>query len=116
MFTVQWSYKQHDVDRRQADCAYFGDLSDNCKNEAWFIREISAQLQEKLHLSRNFTFIFLDSWSQTEANINDQTQQRHWREETDKLWREVTERNQTFDFKTIDEVLADNVRFKLEIK
>merc|ERR1712020_455381 len=35
---------------------------------------------------------------------------------TDKLWREATARNETFDFKTIDEVLQENSRFKREIK
>ena len=80
------------------------------------MQEISSQLQEELQLKRNLTFIFLEALSQTEANINDQVQQQYWKKETDKLWRKATERRKTFEFKTIDEALQDNVIFKREIE
>ena len=80
------------------------------------MQEISSQLQEELQLKRNFTFIFLEALSQTEANINDQVQQQYWKKETDKLWRKATERGKTFDFITIDEAVKDNVIFKREIE
>merc|ERR1719219_1371520 len=112
----KWSYKQSDIDARQGDCDDDGDPSDNCKNEAWIKREISSKLQEKFHLNKNFSFVFLEAYSQSGRNLNDETQQRYWKEETDKLWSEATASNEIFDFKTIDEVLQENSRFKREIK
>merc|ERR1712179_867540 len=67
----KWSYSQAEIDKRQADCDYYGDPSENCKNEAWFMREIDGQLQEKFHLSENFTFAFIDSFSQSGPALND---------------------------------------------
>ena len=111
---TKWKYSQTAIDERQADCDYYGDPSDNCKNEAWFIREMSAQFNEKFDLSRNFTFAFMDSFSQAGPAQNDQVQQEHWIEETSKLWTEATQRNETFDFKTIDDVLEENAACKEE--
>ena len=56
----------------------------------------------------------MDSWSQTLPNTEDQVQQEHWRQETDKLWSAATESDQTFEFKTIDDVLEENARCKEE--
>ena len=112
---TKWKYSQTAIDERQADCDYYGDPSDNCKNEAWFIREMSAQFNEKFDLSRNFTFAFMDSFSQAGPAQNDQVQQEHWIEETSKLWTEATQRNETFDFKTIDDVLEENAACKEEV-
>ena len=111
---TKWKYSQTAIDERQADCDYYGDPSDNCKNEAWFIREMSAQFNEKFDLSRNFTFAFMDSFSQAGPAQNDQVQQEHWIKETSKLWTEATQRNETFDFKTIDDVLEENAACKEE--
>ena len=111
---TKWKYSQTAIDERQADCDYYGDPSDNCKNEAWFIREMSEQFNEKFDLSRNFTFAFMDSFSQAGPAQNDQVQQEHWIEETSKLWTEATQRNETFDFKTIDDVLEENAACKEE--
>ena len=110
----KWPYDQASIDKRQNDCDYFGDPSDDCKNEAWFIREVSAQLKEKFGVVKNFTFSFMDSFSQSGPALNDNVQQEHWMEETSKLWSEATGKNETFDFKTIDEVLEDNVACKEE--
>ena len=41
----KWKYSQSAIDERQDACDYYGDPSDRCKNEAWFIRELSQQLQ-----------------------------------------------------------------------
>ena len=105
---TKWPYDQASIDKRQNDCDYFGDPSDDCKNEAWFIRELSNQLEEKFQVERNLTFAFMDSFSQSGPNLNDQTQQSYWIRETMKLWNEATGKNETFDFKTIDEVLEEN--------
>lgn len=58
----------------------------------------------------------MDSFSQSGPNINDDTQQQHWIIETNKLWREATEKNSTLEFKTIDEVLEENAACKQENK
>ena len=59
----------------------------------------------------SFTYAFLDSWSQTRPNINDQVQQEHWIEESNKLW-EYSDREDTFEFMTIDDVLEENAQCK----
>ena len=105
---TKWPYDQASIDKRQADCDYYGDPSDNCKNEAWFIKELSTQFSDKFDITRDFTFAFMDSYSQAGPAQNDVIQQEHWMEETGKLWTEATERNETFDFKTIDDVLEEN--------
>ena len=56
----------------------------------------------------------MDSFSQAGPSLNDDVQQQHWLEETEKLWLEAAKRNQSLDFKTIDEVLEDNARCKEE--
>merc|ERR1711983_296401 len=56
----------------------------------------------------------MDSFSQSGPNLNDEVQQSHWIEETNKLWSEATSRNETFDFKTIDDVLEENALCKEE--
>ena len=56
----------------------------------------------------------MDSFSQTFPGIDDEVQQEHWIEETNKLWKEATGKNETFDFKTIDEVLEENAACKEE--
>ena len=43
----KWPYDQHSIDERQEQCDHFGDPSDQCKNENWFIRELSKQLADK---------------------------------------------------------------------
>ena len=58
----------------------------------------------------------MDSFSQSGPNMNDNIQQQHWMEETLKLWEEATGKNDTFDFKTIDDVLEENVQLKEENK
>ena len=42
---TKWKYDQYSIDQRQADCDFYGDPSDNCKNEAWFMREMNLQLE-----------------------------------------------------------------------
>ena len=112
---TKWPYDQASIDRRQADCDHYGDPSEFCKNEAWFIREMSKQFLDKFEITRNFTFSFMDSYSQTFPGVDDQVQQEHWIEETAKLWAEATGKNETFDFKTIDEVLEENAACKEEV-
>jgi len=112
----KWPFDQASIDERQGDCDYYGDPSENCKNEAWFIREFNTQLQNRFHLTKNFTFAFMDSYSQAGPDLQDVTQQEHWREETSKLWKWATERNDRFDFLTIDDILKENNELKIEIE
>ena len=118
----KWKYSQSAIDERQDACRapltkgrMHGDPSDDCKNEAWFIREISQQLREKFGIERNLTVAFMDSWSQSGPNLIDKVQQSHWISETNKLWNETTSKNETFHFRTIDGVLEENDSLKKEI-
>ena len=65
---TKWKYDQYSIDQRQADCDFYGDPSDNCKNEAWFIREMEQQLMLTFELNKTFTFAFMDSFSQAGPN------------------------------------------------
>ena len=111
----KWRYDQESIDERQEICDYYGDPSDYCKNEAWFIRELSQQFQEKFGIERNLTYAFMDSWSQAGPNLHDEVQQSHWNEETNKLWSEATYRSGIVDFKTIGDILEENALCKEEI-
>ena len=55
-------------------------------------------------------------WSQSPLGINDPVQQEYWQQETQKLREFSTERNETFEFMTIDDVLEENVKCKEENK
>ena len=109
----KWSYSQAAIDSRNQTCTNY---PDKCQDEQWFIREFNAQFQEKFGINKTFSFAFMDSWSQSPLGINDPVQQEHWREETDKLWRASTGRNETFQFMTIDDVLEENAKCKQENK
>ena len=80
----KWKYSQTAIDERQAECDYYGDPSDQCHNEAWFVREFNQQLQDRFGVSKNFTFGFMDSFSQAGPAVDDELQQEHWLEETEK--------------------------------
>ena len=113
----KWKYSQSVIEERQNDCMGYGDPSDYCRNEAWFIKELSKQIEEKFHIRKNLTFAFMEAYSQSgKTNLNDELQQTHWIEETNKLWNEATSRKQTFDFKTIDDVIEENALCKEEKK
>ena len=76
----------------------------------------SLVLNSKKNLaSITFSYAFLDSWSQTRPNDEDPTQQEHWKEETNKLW-EYSDKDETFTFMTIDDVLDENAACKKENK
>jgi len=111
-----WAYSQDAIDGRHCDDNY----PEYCKDEAWFQREINAQLNEKFNVNRNFTFVFTDSWSQTPGppgyNTEDPLQQEHWKEETGILWELTTDRPNSFAFMTIDDILEENARQRAEIK
>ena len=89
---------------------------DSCKDEAWFRREINAQLKDKFGQDKNFTYCFTDSWSQTVGHIDDPVEQEHWAEETDKLWDVTTNRTSEFSFRTIDDILEENAAQKEQIR
>ena len=66
---TKWKYSQAAIDERQDMCDHYGDPSEKCKNEAWFIRELSQQLEEKFDVTRNLTFAFMDSYSQAYIRV-----------------------------------------------
>ena len=112
---TKWSYAQDEIDGRNENCEIYGEASEKCKNEAWFMRELSQQLEDKFDVKRELTFAFMDSFSQSSPELDDEIQQLHWIEETNKLWSEAMKHeNKPFDFKTIDEVLEENAACKEE--
>ena len=73
-----WPYDQESIDDRVCDPEY----PDYCQDETWFCKEINTQLRDKLHVDKNFTCVFTDSWSQTGHNVEED----QWRNETGILW------------------------------
>jgi len=108
---TKWEMSQDAIDKRNETCQHHPDY---CKDEAWFIREFSSQFEEKFQQNRTFTFAFMDSYSQTYPGSEDPVQQDHWINETSKLWKEATSKNQTFDFLTIDDIMEENFYCKQE--
>ena len=67
-------------------------------------------------MTKNFTFVFTDSWSQTIPNYYDSDQQKHWKVETQKLWDIMTSLETPFGFKTREDILEENKEMKEKIK
>ena len=69
-------------------------------------------------MDKDFTCDFTDSWSQTPGppgfNTEDPLQQEHWKSETGILWEMTTSREDSFSFMTIDDILEENTRLKVE--
>merc|ERR1719391_496892 len=111
-----WAYSQEAIDERKC----YPEYPEYCHDEAWFAREMNLLAQEKFGIERNFTFVFTDSFSQTDGppgfNTDDPLQQEHWQEETKILWDITTSREEPFSFMTIDDILEENARQRAEIK
>ena len=56
--------------------------------------------------------IYYQGW----PDIEDEVQQEHYHIETGILWDITIDRNSTFDFLTIDDVLEENAALKEEVK
>merc|ERR1711892_426987 len=108
-----WKFDQESIDGRAEECEYY---PDSCKDEAWFMREINKELQEKFHIEKDFTFAFIDSYSQAWPDDEDPVQQGHFQEEAGILWNETISRNSSLVFKGIDDVLDENAEMRERIK
>merc|ERR1712198_781654 len=110
-----WAYDQDSIDERKC----YPEYPEYCHDETWFCGERNRQLQEKFNVKKNFTCVFTDSWSQTPGppgfNTEDPLQQEHWKSETGILWDLTTSREDSFSFMTIDDILEENTRLKVEI-
>ena len=96
---------------------YFDEASVNfrrayAKEETWFKTQITSKLCDKLHVCKDFNFVFADSQSQLVRNKGDPQQQLRWQQETDKLWNLTATRAESFSFKTIDDILEENSNLK----
>merc|ERR1712055_1009954 len=58
--------------------------------------------------------VFIDSFARKDTHLDDDVQQQHFKEETNKLW-EFAENSPEFKFKTVDEVLEENAIMRDEI-
>ena len=108
---TKWKMSQEAIDDRNRKCQNYPEL---CKDEAWLIKEVSNQLEEKFQQNRTFAFAFMDSYSQSIPDIDDQVQQENWIRETGKLWQQATSKNETFEFLTIDDIIEENFKCKQE--
>jgi len=93
---THWAYDNVSVNKR----------NHTGQDEGWKTWDINKQLQEKFHIERNLSSVFIDSWSQQEWNIEDEPQQIAFRQETGKLW-EIMSALPGFAFKTIEDILED---------
>ena len=109
-----WAYDQESIDERKC----YPEYPEYCHDETWFCGEMNRQIQEKFNVDKNFTCVFTDSWSQTPGppgfNTEDPLQQEHWKSETTILWEMTTSREDSFSFMTIDDILEENTRLKVE--
>merc|ERR1719402_481963 len=106
---MKWPFSQAAINERNRTCTEHPPPSQWCKNEDWIKTEIENQLLENFNINRKLTYAFMDSYSQSGVNnLGDEVQQHHWQEETGKLWREATTKNETFAFRNIDEILKQN--------
>ena len=109
-----WPYDQDSIDERKC----YPEYPEYCHDETWFCKDRNRQLQEKFNVKKNFTCVFTDSWSQTPGppgfNTEDPLQQEAWKNETGILWDITTSREDSFSFMTIDDILEENTRLKVE--
>jgi len=100
-----WSYDSQSVAERN----YTGNTEEK------FMDEFNVLLNEKFHIDFELPGVFIDSWSQQPWNINDANQQIAFQRETGKLW-EFIEAHELFEFRTVEDVLAENQELKAEVK
>ena len=100
-----WAYDQNSIQARN----FSG------KTESWWTDEMNNQLHEKFHLETDLEAVFIDSWAKQPWNLNDPLQQEAFHRETLKLWN-IFSNSPTFEFKTIQDVIEENIRMKEEIK
>lgn len=62
----------------------------------------------------NLSIVFVDSYAKKESHLDDEVQQQHFKEETDKVW-EFALTSPEFKFKTVDQVLEENAIMRDEI-
>ena len=106
-----FSYKKTRIDERNESCT--GDDTSDCKNEEWYRTKISHILQKNYgqYIKGNLTFTFIDAYSQKGRSKADQTQQKHFLLETEKLWQFANNPGEVI-FQTIDDVLKENQKLK----
>ena len=109
----KWEYDEKTIIKRERKCV---PGKKSCKDEKWFKRNILHQLENKFHQKRSFDFAFIHSYRQIEDNKDDESEQKHWKEETDKLWSFVKSKNSSsFELKGVDDILEDNRRLKRQV-
>ena len=109
-----WPYDQDSIDDRNQDCE---DYPDSCEDEKNFKETFDNIIREDLGQELNLTYVFADAWSQSgDKNKNDISQQTYWNKTTDILWNTIDTRENSFSFKTINQVLEENEEMRGEIK
>ena len=96
----KWKYSQARIEERRENCEHYPEY---CRDEEWFVREINSWLKDMFRLERDLPFVFIEAFSQTRGNIQDQVQQEYFQRETEKLWDLSTGSGQKFQFSTIED-------------
>eukprot|EP00091_Calanus_sinicus_P023341 TRINITY_DN7828_c0_g1_i3.p1 TRINITY_DN7828_c0_g1~~TRINITY_DN7828_c0_g1_i3.p1 ORF type:complete len:374 (-),score=63.07 TRINITY_DN7828_c0_g1_i3:19-1140(-) len=92
---THWSWDEDDVADRGDDA------------EVKWCASMNKEIQTHfLHVSQNFTCVFIDSWARKGNHVNDPDEQAAFKRETAKLW-QLTEGFGPFEFKTLEDILAD---------
>merc|ERR1712156_1054385 len=84
-------------------------------DEEWFKKTWGDSLRDKFEIPEHVAldFVFIDSQSQLPYNVDDDVQQEIFKNETKKFW-ELQSQKSTFKFRTIDDVLTENILLKEE--
>ncbi len=88
---------------------------DYCHDENWFRTSMNEILEEKFHIGKNLTFVFIDSWAKHTSNLDDMVQQAAFERETSILWNIATS-SEEFVFKSIQDILEENKELKSQVE
>jgi len=99
----KFPYDNTSINNREYDCQH----TDLCHDEAYYKTAMNEELNEKFHVGYDLPVLFIDSWAQKGANQEDELQQDHFNEETQKLW-DFANAKEPFPFKGMDEILEEN--------
>merc|ERR1711892_255400 len=92
---THWSFDADDVEDRDPDA-----------EEHW-CQSMNTEIQKNfVHVTQNFSCVFIDSWARKGRHVNDTDEQEAFQRETQKLWT-MTKQFGPFEFKTLEDVLAD---------
>jgi len=92
---THWSFDADEVEDRGPNA-----------EENW-CESMNTEIQKNfVHVTQNFSCVFIDSWARKGRHVNDTDEQEAFQRETQKLW-DLTKQFGPFEFKSLEDVLAD---------